>query len=56
MSDEVFRTCTVHARLGSISQIVAIVEGKVPLLLYVFRSERASRVYSVGGVITKVMP
>jgi hypothetical protein len=47
MSDEFFRNCTTLARFGSVIQVVATEEDKFPLRLYVFPSQRASRVYSV---------
>ena len=56
MSEEVFRNCTTHARFGGVTQIVASEDGKVPLRLYVFATEKASKVYAVGGVITAVKP
>lgn len=56
MSDESFRNCTMHARFGGATQVVVSEDGKVPLRLYVFPTERASRVYSIGGVITAIRP
>lgn len=56
MSDEAFRLCTIHARYGGIRQIVVSESGGVPLRLYVFSSERAHKVYSMGGVVTRIEP
>lgn len=56
MSDEFFRKCTMHARIGGVTQIVVSEDGSVPLRLYVFPSDQASRVYSIGGVITAIKP
>ena len=56
MSDEYFRKCTLHARFGGITQLVVSEDGNVPLRLYVFPSEQASRVYSIDGVITTIKP
>lgn len=56
MSDEYFRKCTIHARFGGITQLVVSEDGNVPLRLYVFPSEQAARVYSIGGVITTIKP
>ncbi len=56
MSDEVFRNCTLHARFGGVTQVVVSEDGKVPLRLYVFPTQRASRVYSIGGVVTAIRP
>jgi hypothetical protein len=56
MSDEFFRKCTTHARFGGVTQIVVSEDGNVPLRLYVFPSEQARRVYSIGGVITTIKP
>lgn len=56
MSDEYFRKCTMHARFGGITQLVVSEDGNVQLRLYVFPSEQASRVYSIGGVITTIKP
>jgi hypothetical protein len=56
MSDAFFRNCTLHARFGGATQIVAVEEDGVPLRLYVFPRGRAERVYSVDGVVTAVKP
>jgi type IV secretory pathway VirB10-like protein len=56
MSDETFRNCTIHARMGGVTQIVVSEDGNIPLRLYIFPSEKASRVYAVGGVITTIKP
>jgi type IV secretory pathway VirB10-like protein len=56
MRDETFRNCTLHARFGGATQIVAVEEDGVPLRLYVFPRGRAERVYSVDGVVTAVKP
>ncbi len=56
MSDEAFRLCTIHARYGGVRQIVVSEAGGVPLRLYVFSSERAHKVYSMGGVVTRIEP
>ena len=56
MSDATFRLCTLHARFGGATQVVALEMGGVPLRLYVFPTTKAQRVYSVGGVITAIKP
>ncbi|MDB5823451.1 MAG: hypothetical protein JWR21_2155 [Herminiimonas sp.] len=56
MKDELFRKCTIHARFGGVTQIVVAEDGATPLRLYVFPTERASRVYAINGVITNVKP
>jgi hypothetical protein len=56
MSDENFRQCTMHARMGGVYQVVVSEDAGTPLRLYVFRSEQAHKVYSVGGVITAIKP
>lgn len=56
MSDEAFRLCTIHARYGGVRQIVVSEAGGVPLRLYVFSSERAHKVYTMGGVVTRIEP
>ena len=56
MSDETFRNCTIHARFGGVTQIVVSEDGKIPLRLYIFPTERAQRVYSIDGVITAIKP
>lgn len=56
MSDEAFRQCTLHAHYGGIRQIVVSEAAGVPLRLYVFSSERAHKVYSIGGVVTRIEP
>ena len=56
MSDETFRNCTTHARFGGITQLVVSEDGKVPLRLYIFPTQKAQRVYSIGGVITAIKP
>lgn len=56
MSDDFFRRCTLHAHFGGISQLVVSEDGTVPLRLYVFPSERAHKVYTIGGVITAIRP
>jgi len=56
MSDETFRKCTTHARFGGIIQLVISADGEIPIKLYIFPTERAQRVYSIGGVITAIKP
>lgn len=56
MSDETFRNCTIQARFGSMTQVVVSEDGDVPLRLYVFPTQRARRIYSIGGVITAIKP
>jgi hypothetical protein len=56
MTDEYFRLCTMHARFGGVTQVVVSEDGNLPLRLYIFPTNRASRVYSIGGVITAVKP
>jgi len=56
MSDETFRQCTVHARFGKVYQIVVSEDAGTPMRLYVFREEQAHKVYSIGGVITAIVP
>jgi hypothetical protein len=56
MRDETFRNCTLHARFGGVTQIVAFEEDGMQLRLYVFPRGRAERVYSVDGVVTAVKP
>lgn len=56
MNDEAFRQCTVHARFGNVYQVVVSEDAGIPLRLYVFRSEQAHKVYSIGGVITAIVP
>lgn len=56
MSDEVFRNCTLHARVGGVTQIVADEYESMPLRLYVFGTSRAQRVYAIDGVITAIRP
>jgi hypothetical protein len=56
MSDETFRNCTIHARVGGVTQIVVDTYESVPLRLYVFSTSRARRVYSIDGVITAIEP
>lgn len=56
MQDTFFRNCTTHIRFGALTQVVVSEDGDVPLRLYVFASHEASRVYSIGGVITTVLP
>lgn len=56
MSDEKFRLCTTHARFGNPVQVVVAEEDKLALRLYVFSSQRAQRVYTVGGVVTAIRP
>lgn len=56
MSDETFRKCTIHARFSWVTQVVVSEDGGIPLKLYIFPSERASRVYSIDGMITKIRP
>ena len=56
MSDEVFRNCTIKARFGGATQVVVSQDGMVPLRLYVFPNAPASRVYSIGGIVTAVKP
>jgi len=56
MSDDVFRRCTLHARFGNIAQLVVSEDRDTPLRLYVFPSERAHKVYTIGGVVTAIRP
>ncbi len=56
MSDETFRNCTIHARVGGVTQIVVDEYESKPLRLYVFSTSRAQRVYSIDGVITAIKP
>lgn len=56
MRDEIFRNCTLHARFGGATQIVAVEEDGVALRLYVFPRGKVERVYSVDGVVTSVRP
>ncbi len=56
MSDANFRNCTIHARHGGVTQIVATEEDGIQLRLYVFPGNKASRVYSVDGVVTLIRP
>jgi hypothetical protein len=56
MSDETFRKCTIHARFNRKTQIVVSEDGEVPLQLYIFSTDRASRVYLIGGVVTEIRP
>lgn len=56
MSDEAFRQCTVHARFGNVYQIVVSDDAGTPMRLYVFRAEQAHKVYSIGGVVTAIVP
>jgi hypothetical protein len=53
MSDAEFRNCTIHARLGGVTQVVAVERDGVPLRLYIFPGE-PRRVYSVDGVVTAI--
>jgi hypothetical protein len=39
-----------------VTQLVLSQDGTVPLRLYVFPSAPASRVYSIGGMVTAVKP
>jgi hypothetical protein len=55
MSDELFRTCTLHARFGGVRQVVAVERDGKPLRLYLF-SNAPQRVYSVDGVVTAIRP
>ena len=55
MSDATFRNCTLHARFGGITQVVAADEGSTPLRLYIF-DNAPNRVYAVDGVITAIKP
>ena len=48
--------CTLHARVGSLFQLVVSEDGTTPLRLYVFSSERAHKVYTIGGVVTAIEP
>jgi hypothetical protein len=56
MTDEYFRSCTLHARFRGVQQVVALELDGVALRLYVFPPGRAQRVYSVAGKITAVKP
>jgi hypothetical protein len=56
MSDETFRNCTTHARMGGVVQVVVDKYESIPLKLYVFSSSRAQRVYVINGVITVIKP
>lgn len=55
MSDATFRNCTLHARFGGITQLVAANDGNTPLRLYIF-SNSPHRVYAVDSVITAIKP
>jgi hypothetical protein len=55
-SDESFRMCTLHARSGGVTQVVALEAEGVALRLYIFPTAKAQRVYSVGGVVTAIKP
>lgn len=55
MGDATFRNCTLHARFGGITQLVAADDGNTPLRLYIF-SNSPHRVYAVDGVITAIKP
>lgn len=55
MSDATFRNCTLHARFGGITQLVAANDGSTPLRLYIFRNT-PRRVYAVDSVITAIKP
>jgi hypothetical protein len=56
MRDETFRNCTLHARFGGATQIVAVEEDGVALRLHIFPRGKAERVYSVDGLVTAVRP
>jgi hypothetical protein len=56
MSDESFRLCTIQARFNHAMQVVVSDDAGVPLRLYIYQTERASRVYSIDGVVTAVSP
>jgi hypothetical protein len=53
MSDAEFRNCTIHARFGGVTQVVAVERERVPLRLYIFPNA-PHRVYSVDGVVTAI--
>ena len=53
MSDAEFRNCTIHARFGSVKQVVAVERDRLPLRLYIF-TNAPRRVYSVDGVVTAI--
>lgn len=55
MSDATFRNCTLHARFGGITQVVAANDGNTPMRLYIF-SNAPNRVYAIDGVITAIKP
>lgn len=56
MTDADFRNCTVHARFGGLKQLVVSEDGDIPLRLYIYSATQASRVYSIGGVVTAIRP
>jgi hypothetical protein len=56
MSDEQFRMCTLPNRMGAIEKVVVAEEKGVPLRLYISPTQAATRVYSIGGVVTAVKP
>ena len=56
MTDEQFRLCTLPNRLGAIEKVVVAEDKGVPLRLYVSPTQPASRVYTIGGMVTAVKP
>jgi hypothetical protein len=56
MTDKEFRHCTKLALSGTVIQEVVDTYESIPIRLYVYRSSRAQRVYSINGVITAIKP
>ena len=56
MTDEQFRMCTLPNRLGAIEKWVVADDKGVPLRLYLSPTQPASRVYTIGGIVTAVKP
>ena len=56
MTEDTFTRCTIHAKTSWASQIVVSKDGNTPLKLYVFARSSMSRVYIIGGVITRIKP
>lgn len=54
MTDEQFRMCTLPNRLGAIEKWVVADDKGMPLRLYISPTQPASRVYTIGGVVTAV--
>jgi hypothetical protein len=56
MTDEQFRMCTLPNRLGAIEKVVVAEDRGTALRLYVSPTQPATRVYTIGGVVTAVKP